>query len=120
MVPIIYTKIPKITIFLHLNATTISSSPITLAIKVDSYTTIPPKVVFLATSFTTPTKILNNQPCHPMITRAKLGHLLAQRKFSLLTKTVLKEPTNVVEALSNPLWFQAMQVEFEALVKNNS
>lgn len=55
-----------------------------------------------------------------MITRAKLGHLLAQRKFSLLTKTVLKEPTNVVEALSNPLWFQAMQVEFEALVKNNS
>lgn len=55
-----------------------------------------------------------------MITKAKFGHLFAQKKFSLIIEIVFKELANVVEALAHPLWFQAMHVEFKALVKKNT
>ncbi|XP_044477846.1 uncharacterized protein LOC123205096 [Mangifera indica] len=57
---------------------------------------------------------------HPMLTRAKTGHLPAPRTFSFLSESVPKEPLSVYEALNHPSWFKTMEVEYEALVKNQT
>nr|KYP36386.1 Retrovirus-related Pol polyprotein from transposon TNT 1-94 [Cajanus cajan] len=62
----------------------------------------------IATSETT--QLLENQ--HPMITRAKAG--VFKPKVFLATS----EPTTVVQALETKHWKQAMQDEYNALMKN--
>lgn len=57
---------------------------------------------------------------HPMLTRAKTGYLPPPRKWSLLTEFVVREPTSTTEALSHPDWYKAMQVEYEALMRNQT
>lgn len=47
-----------------------------------------------------------------MLTRAKIGHL------KLITFLSHVEPSNFEQALSQPEWNQAMQVEYNALMEN--
>ncbi|KAH9698856.1 retrovirus-related pol polyprotein from transposon RE1 [Citrus sinensis] len=56
-------------------------------------------------------------PNHPMITRAKAG-IFKPKAF--LTSHNSLEPSTVDEALSDPKWKTAMQLEFDALTSNNT
>lgn len=54
---------------------------------------------------------------HPMITRGKDG-IFKPKVF--LTKFLETEPSTIQDALSHPLWRQAMADEYQALVQNNT
>lgn len=56
---------------------------------------------------------------HLMITRRKLGIIKPNHPFiGHLNTTTL--PHNVFSSIQNPVWFQAMQVEYSALQKNDT
>lgn len=38
--------------------------------------------------------------------------------FSFVIESIIREPTSTTKALSHPDWYKAMQVEYEALMKN--
>lgn len=49
-----------------------------------------------------------------MLTRAKIGYAKPKALFSQI------EPTSVKQALFNPHWLQAMKLEYEALLRNQT
>lgn len=53
-----------------------------------------------------------------MVTRMKTGSLPQSRVHVVSSWTT--EPKNATEAIVDPLWFQAMQDEFEALKRNQT
>lgn len=76
-----------------------------------------PKVIALVMPNCTTTKF-GNVSLHPMLTRTKRRHLLALRKLCFLSEVVPKEPISVHEALNDPRWFKAIEVKFDAFIKN--
>ena len=57
------------------------------------------------------------QNIHPMVTRAKSG--ISKPKIYYISAFEI-EPTNLKEALSNLIWYDAMKLEYNALVLNNT
>ncbi|KAI5382563.1 hypothetical protein KIW84_070123 [Lathyrus oleraceus] len=62
--------------------------------------------------------ILNPLNVHPTTTRAKNG--IVQPKIHPTLLLTHMEPTTVKQALASPHWFQAMQEEYQALLKNQT
>ncbi|GAU19342.1 hypothetical protein TSUD_336290 [Trifolium subterraneum] len=58
--------------------------------------------------------VISNHNDHSMITRAKTGNLKPKAYLSLA------EPKTVKSALSDPQWLAAMQLEYKALMDNNT
>ena len=89
-----------------------SSSPLPVSLPNGSTSTIPPiiPVPFPQSSsnsstFATPTNV------HPMVTRSKSGNL----KHKAFLSSLLVEPQTVTQALQDPDWYSAMQLEIRAL-----
>ncbi|KAL5785071.1 hypothetical protein ACOSQ2_007463 [Xanthoceras sorbifolium] len=94
------------------------STPTTPLLDLHTPTTaLPLSASPIATQIPTPVKA----PCHPMITRSKVGTF--KPKTYHVTSTALTanlEPKSVKETLLLPQWHKAMQEEFSALLRNNT
>lgn len=60
-----------------------------------------------------PPPLSDSVPCHPMITRSKVGVFKPKSFLFNLSST---KPTTVQQALSHPGWKQAMDFEYRALL----
>ena len=56
---------------------------------------------------------------HPMLTRAKAG-ISKPKLFHTSISHNISKPSNYKQAMANPLWFRAMQTEYDALLHNNT
>ncbi|KAJ4976538.1 hypothetical protein NE237_001644 [Protea cynaroides] len=57
---------------------------------------------------------------HLMVTRSKVGTAKPNPKYVLTASTIPAEPKSVKEALADPGWKSAMDLEMQALYKNNT
>lgn len=55
-----------------------------------------------------------------MLTRRKRGILIKKCYLSLLTDHIVAEPYNYRQALKDPVWKQAMQEEYDALMQQHT
>ena len=59
-------------------------------------------------------------PTHPMVTRSKVGIIKPNPKYFARSVGSHMIPKSVTEALASPAWKQAMQLEYDALMNNNT
>ena len=93
------------------SAATPSSEPATPSTTTPNTSTTPPAV-----QQSNPP--LHSQNIHPMQTRSKTGS--AQPRINPTLLIAHLEPKTAKQALSQPVWHNAMKIEFEALLNNNT